>query len=134
MKHYIYSVHSCSGSKWSKGYSEFYFTDIKQPTGANPVMSVIVLQIGDTEEKFIPNTDSYAPAVEVPVRICRATYNKLPQYGMKEQKCYLFNLVKYDIRFLIGMCEDNIDDFLVGKEEMDVNDPKYVNWGYQVPP
>jgi hypothetical protein len=133
MKHYIYSVHACGGSKWSKGYTEFYMTDEIIPTAAHPVMSVIVLQIGETEEIITPGVESSRPSNDVTVRICRATYNNAP-YGMKEQRGYMFRLTKYDIGILIGMCQDNIDAFLEGKEAMDINDARYVNWNYQIPP
>jgi hypothetical protein len=135
MNHFIYSIHACSGSRWSKGYTEFYFTDRKNPTGDNPVMSVIVLQLGETEELVLGGSslDASVPSITVMVRIVRATYDEKP-YGMKEQKGYLFPLSKYDIGVLIGMCQDKIDTFLEGKEVFDVNDSRFVNWGYQVPP
>lgn len=133
MKHYIYSVHACGGSAWSKGYTEFYFTDKKNPSADNPVKSVIVLQIGETEELVLPGKESSIPSVTIMIRLCRATYNDKP-YGISEQKGYLFPISKYDIDVLLGMCQEKIDVFLEGKEAMDVNDSKYVNWGYQVPP
>ena len=96
-------------------------------------MSVVVLQIGETEEIITPGLESSRPSNDVTVRVIRATYNNEP-YGMKDQKGYMFQLTKYDISILLGMCQDNIDAFLEGKEVFDVNDARFVNWGYQVPP
>lgn len=129
MKHYIYSIHACSASKWSKGYTEFYLTDNKNPTGKNPVKSVIVLQISETEEIFV--NESYKPSLEVTVRLCRATYGD--GHMIKEQRGYVFQLSKYDIDILLGMCQDKVDAFLEGKVGMEVNDSRYVNWNYKLP-
>ena len=133
MKHFIYSVHACGGSRWSKGYTEFYLTDVKNPTAEKPVMSVIVLQLGETEEIVLGGSclDASRPSLMITVRICRATYNDKP-YGMREQKGYLFQISKYDVDILLCMCQEKIDEFLEGKKAMDVNDADYVNWNYQV--
>jgi hypothetical protein len=131
MKHYIYSVHACSGSRWSKGYTEFYMTDEIIPTAKNPVMSVIVVQIGETEEIITSGVESSRPSNEVIVKLCRATYNNDP-YGMKEQKGYIFNILKQDIPSFLRDCGFDIDLVLKGTESMDVNDSRYVNWNYQV--
>jgi hypothetical protein len=133
MIHSIYSVHVVGGSRWSKGYTEFYLTDAPAPTGKNPVMSVIVLQIGPTDELFNKDLQEYRPSEMVCCRICRVTYNSLiTGYGIESQKGYLFQLCKYDISLLIGMCQDNIDGFLEGKVAMDINDSEYSNWNFQV--
>lgn len=133
MRHYIYSVHAIGGSKWSKGYSEFYMTDTITPTSDHPVMSVIVLQLGETEENFNKETGGYCPSNEIVVRICRALYNdKKDGYGIKEQKGYVFSILKTDIGMFIKDCEKDIDWVLKEEIGMDVNDPRYVNWNYQV--
>jgi len=133
MKHYIYSVHAISGSKWSKGYSEFYMTDEIIPTAAHPVMSVAVVQIGETEEVFVPDKQMYCPSNTVQVRICRALYTyKKDVYGMEEQKGYVFTIHKTDIGGFLSDCQYDIDLLLKIDIPMDVNDPRYVNWNYQV--
>jgi hypothetical protein len=130
MQHFIYSVHACSGSKWSKGYTEFYMTDTKTPTAERPVKSIIVLQIGETEEIVKPGTYDSHPSESITVRLIRAVYND--DHTMKSQNGYLFELTKYDIAVLIIMCQEKIDEFLEGKEVFDVNDSRFVNWGYKV--
>jgi hypothetical protein len=106
-------------------------TDIKNPIPDNPVKSVIVLQIGETEEIVVPGLESSRPSEMVNVRLIRATYSDAP-YSMREQRGYLFELCKYDINVLLSMCQEKIDEFLEGKESLDVNDSRFVNWNYQV--
>jgi len=133
MRHFIYSVHACSSSRWAKGYTEFYMTDIENPSRNNPVMSAVVLQVGETEEVFDKEKELYHPSTEILVKIFRATYNsKEVGYSIKEQKGYLFSIRKNHISAFLYDCECDIDLVLKMYQSMDINDPKFVNWNYQV--
>ena len=130
MKHFIYSVHTNGGSRWSKGYIEFYMTDKVSPSVESPVMSVVVLHIGDTEEVMVG--DVYRPSKEVPVRILRATYSSEDGYELSGQRAYLFNIIRNDIPELIKNCCDDIDVVLSGRKYIDVKDPMNTNWNSRV--
>jgi hypothetical protein len=133
MKHLIYSIHTVCSSRWAKGYMEFYMTDVEHPTKDNPVMSVIVLQVGETDERFNRDKELYQPSSDIPVRITRAIYNsKEVGYSIKEQKGYILNIQKKDIISFIKDCEINIDLLLEDCKSYDVDDPKFVSWKYQV--
>ena len=133
MKHFIYSVHACGSSRWAKGYTEYYMTDVENPSRNNPVMSAVVLQIGETEEVFDEVKELYHPSMDILVKIIRATYNsKEVGYSIKEQKGYLFMIRKYHISSFLYDCECDIDHTLKGYQSLDVNDPNFVNWNYQV--
>jgi hypothetical protein len=129
MKHFIYSIHAIGGSKWSEGYTEYYITDILNPSKDNPVMSVIVLQVGETIELFNGDLQEFRPSNEVTLRICRALYyGKNEGYGIKEQKGYLFPINKNDIPNIISNCLENIDYLLNGKVALDINSREYLDW------
>ena len=133
MKHIIYSIHACGSSRWSKGYTEFYMTDVEKPSRSNPVMSAVVLQIGETEEIFNNESESYQPSTEILVKICRAIYNsKEVGYSINEQKGYLFRIRKDRVSSFLYDCECDIDIVLKGYDSLDINDPKFVNCNYQV--
>ena len=131
MKHYIYSVHAVGGSRYSKGYSEYYLTDRPFPTAENPVKSVVVLQIGETEEVFIETINALRPSDVITIRLCRATYNDT----MEISQCgYIFITDKHDIPKLIMDCCADVDTTVIadivknGVSKMSVEDPNYIEW------
>jgi len=132
-KHYIYSVHAISSSRWSKGYTEYYITDVVKPSRDNPIMSSIVLQIGETEEIFKKESEAYQPSTDIVVRLNRVLYNdKGTGYSIKDQKGYLFSIDKQYITTVLMLCLNDIDQLLENRISLDVNDTKFLNWTYQV--
>lgn len=132
-KHYIYSVHIVGGSKWSRGYVEYYITDVLNPSRNNPVMSSIILQIGETIENFNKETESYKPSTNIVVRLNKVCYNdKDTGYSIKEQKGYVFDVDKQYITTILSLCLNDIDQLLENRVHLDINDPKFINWNYQV--
>jgi hypothetical protein len=133
MKHYIYSVNTSCSSKWSKGYLDFYLIDVLEPIPDNPALSVVILQIQETNEIYNEDVKGYRPSKEVLVRICRATYNERPiEYGIKEQLGYIFSIDKSQIPNIISQCQNDVDSLLNQYGPIDVNSRDYCNWNFKV--